>query len=88
MEKRTLTGEKLDVVQMYAANKYGHIEVHKEWLAAITQFIETYINGGMVSVFNDRNQFLADFDDFCEALSYIEENEPKNELWYIEIIND
>lgn len=38
------------------------------------------------AVFNERGQFLADFDVLDEAIYYKEENEPKNELWSIECV--
>lgn len=76
-EQRTLTADELDQIQMYAADKYAHIKTHREWFSAIMQFTEAYINGGVVVVFNERNQIMADFEDFSDALDYIEQNEPK-----------
>lgn len=37
------------------------------------------------AVFNGRNQFLDYFDTLDDAIHYIEENEPKNELWTIDV---
>ena len=36
------------------------------------------------AVFNERSQFMADFDDIYSAINYKNENSPKNEMWYIE----
>lgn len=37
-------------------------------------------------VLNDRHQFLADFDELDDAIYYVEQNEPKIELWSIEVV--
>lgn len=55
-------------------------------MCAIHEFIGVYIDGGTFGVFNARNQFLADFDVLDDAIAYKEENEPKNEIWSIEVV--
>ena len=47
---------------MFAADKFGYIDEHEKWLEAISDFVQTYIDGGRFVVYNSRNQFLADFD--------------------------
>ena len=86
-EHRSLSYSELDEIQMYAADKFGYIENHDEWLDAVLGFVGKYINGGKFGVFNARNQFLAEFEVLDDAIAYKEENEPKNEIWSIEIID-
>ena len=85
-KQRSLSYSELDEIQMYAADKFGYIENHDKWLDAVSDFVARYINGGTFAVFNGRNQFLADFDVLDDAIAYKDENEPKNELWSIEVV--
>lgn len=84
MNQRYISPDELDEVQMYASEKFGSIDDHEKWLEAISNFVQTYIDGGKFVVYNGRSQFLADFDTLDEAIYYREENEPKNELFSIE----
>jgi hypothetical protein len=84
MNQRSISWGELDDLQMFAADKFGYITEHEKWLEAISDFVQTYINGGKFVVYNSRNQFLADFDVLDDAIYYKEENEPKNELFCIE----
>lgn len=61
-EQRSLSYSELDEIQMYAADKFGCIENHDEWLQAVFDFVARYIDGGKFAVFNAMNQFLADFE--------------------------
>lgn len=89
MNQRYISSSELDEVQMFAADKFGYISEHGKWLEAISDFVQTYIDCGRFVVYNSRNQFLADFDTLDDAITYKEENEPKNELFSIkcEILN-
>lgn len=84
MNQRNISWGELDELQMFAADKYGYIADHEKWLEAISDFAQTYIDGGKFVVYNGRHQFLADFDVLDDAIHYKEENEPKNELFSIE----
>ena len=85
MSKRELSSEEYDQILMYAADKYGYLDNYEHWLKSIYLFVEAYKEGGKFVVYNDRNQYLSDFDVLDDALCYIEENEPKNEMWKIEV---
>lgn len=91
-EQRSLSMYEYEVLYDFASDKYEYIESGKEEsdkrMQAIHDFIGTYINGGTFAVFNARNQFLADFDVLDDAIAYKDENEPKNEIWSIEIIDN
>lgn len=84
MSKRDFSWVELNKILMFAADKFKYIENHEKWLEAISYFVQTYIDGGRFVVYNSINQFLADFDTLDEAIYYKEENEPKNELFFIE----
>lgn len=84
MNQRSISWGELDELQMFAADKFGYIDDHEKWLEAISDFVQTYIDGGRFVVYNSINQFLADFDVLDDAIYYKEENEPKNELFSIE----
>ena len=88
MEQRELSWYEYADLYYFAESKYEYIEPDIEEselrTQAIHEFIGTYINGGKFFVYNGRNQFLADFDTLDDAISYKEENEPKNELFSIE----
>ena len=84
MSQRNISLSELDELQMFAADKFGYIDDYGKWLEAISDFVQTYIDGGRFVVYNSRNQFLADFDALDDAIYYKEENEPKNELFSIE----
>ena len=90
-EQRSLSWSEYAELYNFASDKYEYIESEKEEsdkrMQAIHDFIGTYINGGKFGVFNARNQFLADFEVLDNAIAYKEENEPKNEIWSIEIID-
>lgn len=54
---------------------------------AIHGLIGAYINRECkIGVFNERNLIVADFYTIQEAEDYIKDNEPKNEMWYINLI--
>jgi hypothetical protein len=84
MNQRSISWGELDNLQMFAADKLGYIAEHEKWLEAISNFVQTYIDGGKFVVYNSRNQLLADFDILDDAIHCKEENEPKNELFRIE----
>lgn len=84
MNQEGISWGELDELQMFAADKFGYIDDHKKWLEAISDFVQTYIKGGKFVVYNSKNQSLADFDTLDDAITYKEENEPKNELFSIE----
>lgn len=84
MNQRSISWGELDELQMFAADKFGYIDDHEEWLEALSCFVQTYIDGGRFVVYNSRNQLLADFDVLDDAIYYKEKNEPKNELFSIE----
>ena len=62
MNQRSILWGELDEIQMFSADKFGYIDEHEKWLEAISDFVQTYIDGGRFVVYNSRNQFLADFD--------------------------
>jgi hypothetical protein len=84
MSQRNISLSELDDLQIFAADKFGYIDDHEKWFEAISDFVQTDIDGGRFVVYNGRNQFLADFDVLDEAIYYMEENEPKNEMFSIE----
>ena len=84
MNQRSISCGELDELQMFASDKFGYIDDHEKLLEAISDFVQTYIDGGRFVVYNSRNQFLAGFDVLDDAIHYKEENEPKNELLSIE----
>jgi len=90
-EQRSLSMYEYAVLYDFASDKYEYIEPDVEEsdkrMCAIHEFIGVYIDGGKFAVFNARNQFLADFEVLDDAIDYKEENEPKNEIWSIEIID-
>lgn len=84
MEQIELSWGEYVELSYFAESKYNDIEDPEMQMQAIHEFIWTYINGGRFVVYNDRNQFLADFDTLDDAITYKEENEPKNEFFSIE----
>ena len=64
----------------FAEDKFSSIQDEETRTCAIYD-----INGSNFLVYNDRNQFKEEFDWIEDAIEYIEENEPKNEMWYIEL---
>lgn len=84
MEQRELSWGEYVELSYFAESKYNDIEDPEMQMQAIHEFIGTYINGGKFVVYNGRDQLLAYFDILDDAIAYIEENEPKNELFSIE----
>lgn len=84
-EQRSLSWGELAELQNFAENKYSYMDEETRE-QAIFEFVSGYIDGGKFTVFNSRNQFLADFDVLDDAIAYKDENEPKNEIWSIEVV--
>lgn len=84
-EQRSLSWGELAELQSFAENKYSYMDEELR-VQAVFDFVSVYIDGGKFAVYNERNQFLADFDVLDDAIAYKKENEPKNELWTIEIV--
>lgn len=85
-EQRSLSYYECFLIADFAAGKYSYIEDEETREQAVFEFVSGYIDGGKFTVFNSRNQFLADFDVLDDAIAYKEENEPKNEIWSIEVV--
>lgn len=84
-KQRSLSWGELAELQNFADNKYSYMDEETRE-QAIFEFVSGYIDGGKFTVFNSRNQFLADFDVLDDAIAYKDENEPKNEIWSIEVV--
>lgn len=86
--ERNLSWHDLSILGRVAEEKFAHIEEPETRQSAIYDFVGKYQQGYRVAVFNDRNQFLDDFESIEEAEDYINEHEPKNELWSIDLFED
>ena len=84
-EQRSISMYEYAILYDFAENKFSSIPDEETRTCAIYDWISLYINGSNFLVYNDRNQFKEEFDWIEDALEYIEENEPKNEMWYIEL---
>lgn len=84
-EQRSISMYEYAILYDFAENKFSSIQEEETRTCAILGWIDQYINGSNFRVYNDRSQFKEEFDWIEDALEYIEENEPKNEMWYIEL---
>ena len=84
MNQRSISWSELAEISVFAEDKFSYITEQEELNLAVLYFVSRYIDGGKFVVYNSRNQSLADFDTLDDAISYKEENEPKNELFSIE----
>lgn len=84
-EQRSISMKEYAILCDFAEDKFSSIQEDETRTCAILDWISQYINGSNFCVYNDRNQFKEEFDWIEDALEYIEENEPKNEMWYIEL---
>lgn len=84
-EQRSISMKEYAILYDFAEDKFSSIQEDETRTCAILDWISQYINGSNFCVYNDRNQFKEEFDWIEDALEYIEENEPKNEMWYIEL---
>lgn len=84
-EQRSISMYEYAILYDFAENKFSSIQEEETRTCAILDWIDQYINGGKFAVYNERNQFLTDCDWIEDALEYIKENEPKSEMWYIEL---
>lgn len=84
MNQRSISWGELAKISEFAKNKFSYITEQNERDLAVLNFVGRYINGGKFVVYNGRDQLLAYFDILDDAIAYIEENEPKNELFSIE----
>lgn len=85
MNQRNLSWGEYSQICDFAESKFSYMDNEELRNQAVFDFIDAYVNGGKIAVFNDRNQFLDHFDTLDDAIRYIEENEPKNELWTIDV---
>lgn len=83
-EQRNLSWEEYSRLCDFAELKFSHMDEELRD-QAVFDLVDTYINGGKFAVFNARNQLLDHFDALDDAMHYVEENEPKNELWTIDV---
>lgn len=84
--QRCLTWGELADIQNFAESKFCYIGDEQELTESVFSFVDLYINGGKIAVFDAMNQILSVFDTLDDAIHYKEENEPKNDLWRIEVV--